>query len=53
MKEKWKIMEEFPKYLISNKGRIKTLNTLEDKKSFCKGRWVYINGVNKKRETVL
>ena len=32
MKEKWKIIEEFPKYLISNKGRIKTLNTLEDKK---------------------
>ena len=36
MKEKWKIMEEFPKYLISNKGRIKTLNTLEDKKVFVK-----------------
>ena len=29
-------MEEFPKYLISNKGRIKTLNTLEDKKVFVK-----------------
>lgn len=36
MKEKWKIIEEFPKYLISNKGRIKILNTLEDKKVFVK-----------------
>ena len=32
MKEKWKIIEEFPKYLISNEGRIKILSTLEDKK---------------------
>ena len=31
MKEKWKIIEEFPRYLISNKGRIKILSTLEDK----------------------
>ena len=36
MKEKWKIIEEFPKYLISNKGRIKILSTLEDKKVFVK-----------------
>ncbi len=36
MKEKWKIIEEFPKYLISNRGRIKILNTLEDKKVFVK-----------------
>ena len=28
MKEKWKIIEGFPKYLISNKGRIKILSTL-------------------------
>ena len=36
MKEKWKIIEGFPKYLISNKGRIKILSTLEDKKVFVK-----------------
>ena len=36
MKEKWKIIEEFPRYLISNKGRIKILSTLEDKKLFVK-----------------
>ena len=36
MKEKWKIIEEFPKYLISNEGRIKILSTLEDKKVFVK-----------------
>ena len=36
MKEKWKIIEEFPRYLISNKGRIKILSTLEDKKVFVK-----------------
>ena len=36
MKEKWKTIEEFPKYLISNKGRIKILSTLEDKKLFVK-----------------
>ena len=36
MKEKWKIIEEFPKYLVSNKGRIKILSTLEDKKVFVK-----------------
>ena len=36
MKEKWKIIEEFPKYLISNKGRIKIISTLEDKKVFIK-----------------
>ena len=36
MKEKWKIIEEFPRYLISNKGRIKILSTLEDKKVFIK-----------------
>ena len=36
MKEKWKIIEGFPKYLVSNKGRIKILSTLEDKKVFVK-----------------
>ena len=36
MEEKWKIIEEFPRYLISNKGRIKILSTLEDKKLFVK-----------------
>ena len=36
MKERGKIIEEFPKYLISNKGRIKILSTLEDKKVFVK-----------------
>lgn len=36
MKEKWKIIEEFLKYLIRNKGRIKILSTLEDKKVFVK-----------------
>src|SRR5699024_3781240 len=36
MKEKWKIIEEFPKYLISNEGRIKILITLEDKKVLVK-----------------
>lgn len=36
MKEKWKIIEEFPKYLISSKGRIKIISTLEDKKVFIK-----------------
>ena len=36
MKEKWKIIEGFPRYLISNKGRIKILSTLEDKKVFVK-----------------
>ena len=35
-KEFWKIIEEFPKYLVSNKGRIKILSTLEDKKVFVK-----------------
>src|SRR5699024_3201853 len=36
MKEKGEIIEEFPKYLVSNKGRIKILSTLEDKKVFVK-----------------
>ena len=36
MEEKWKIIEEFPRYLISNKRRIKILSTLEDKKLFVK-----------------
>ena len=53
MKEKWKIMEEFPKYLISNKGRIKTLNTLEDKKVFVKEDGYISTVLTKKRETVL
>ena len=33
---KWKIIEEFPKYLISNEGRIKIVSTLEDRKVFVK-----------------
>lgn len=33
MKERWKIIEEFPKYLISNKGDIKFLETLENRVS--------------------
>lgn len=33
MKERWKIIEEFPKYLISNKGNIKVLETLENRVS--------------------
>lgn len=31
MKENWKIIEEFPNYLISNYGNIKTLKTLENR----------------------
>ena len=31
MKERWKIIEEFPKYLISNKGNIKVLETFENR----------------------
>lgn len=33
MKEKWKIIEEFPNVLISNKGNIKSLETLKDRTS--------------------
>ena len=31
MRENWKIIEEFPNYLISNYGNVKTLKTLEDR----------------------
>lgn len=30
-RENWKIVEEFPNYLISNHGNVKTLKTLEDR----------------------
>src|SRR5699024_6479361 len=33
MKENWKIIEEFPTYLISNYGNIKILKTLENRKT--------------------
>ena len=36
MKEKWKVIEGFSNYLISNKGRVKIVETLEDKKTFVK-----------------
>ena len=33
MRENWKIIEEFPTYLISNYGNIKILKTLENRKT--------------------
>lgn len=50
MKERWKIIEEFPKYLISNKGRIKTINTLEDKKVFTKEDGYVVTGLTKNKK---
>ena len=50
MKEKWKIIEEFPKYLISNKGRIKILSTLEDKKVFVKDDGYIATGLTKNKK---
>ena len=50
MKERWKIIEEFPKYLISNKGRIKTINTLEDKKVFTKEDGYVATGLTKNKK---
>ena len=50
MKERWKIIEEFPKYLISNKGRIKTINTLEDKKVFAKEDGYVATGLTKNKK---
>lgn len=50
MKERWKIIEEFPKYLISNKGRIKTINTLEDKKIFTKEDGYVATGLTKNKK---
>lgn len=35
MKEKWKVIKGFSNYLISNKGRVKIVETLEDKKNIC------------------
>ena len=38
MKEKWKVVEGFSKYLISNTGRVKNIVELRDLKFYnCKG----------------
>lgn len=35
-KEKWSLVKDFPDYLISDKGNLKTLKTLEDRKPHIK-----------------